>query len=234
MLTAVIDHVHRETPRSLLVRLAPDAPFAFRAGQAVLLGERGRGELRPYSIAVGPHEAAGRGRLEFLVGLGPDGSPGTHLPAPAPGTVVEIEGPIGTFRYPDRPERHPMLFVAGGTGIAPVRAMLHEALAAPAPVPLSLVYSARSPEEFAFDAELAALAGAGRLRYARTVTRHADESWRGERGRISRRQLEAALPDEDAYCFVCGPESLVHEVPRLLRELGVAPERIRVEEWSSR
>ena len=69
---------------------------------------------------------------------------------------------------------------------------------------------------------------------ARTVTRHADESWRGERGRISRRQLEAALPDEDAYCFVCGPESLVHEVPRLLRELGVAPERIRVEEWSSR
>jgi len=30
---------------------------------------------------------------------------------------------------------------------------------------------------------------------------------------------------------VCGPESLVHEVPRMLHELGVAPERIRVEEW---
>jgi ferredoxin-NADP reductase len=234
MLTALIDHVHHETPRSLLVRLAPHAPFAFRAGQAALLGEHGRGELRPYSIAVGPHEAADRGRLEFLVGVGPDGSPGSHLPSPAAGTLVDVEGPIGTFRYPDRPERHPMLFVAGGTGIAPVRAMLHEALAAPVAVPLSLVYSARSPEEFAFDAELAALAGAGRLRYARTATRHADASWRGDRGRITRGQLEAALPDGDPFCFVCGPESLVHEVPRLLRELGVPRERIRVEEWSSR
>ena len=34
-------------------------------------------------------------------------------------------------------------------------------------------------------------------------------------------------------CFVCGPAALVHEVPRMLREIGVAPQRIRVEEWTA-
>lgn len=231
MLTAVIDHVHPETPRSLLVRVAVTSPFEFAAGQAALIGERGRGERRPYSIAVGPREAASSGRLEFLVGLGADGTPGSHLPSPSPGTAVEIEGPVGSFQFPDGAWEHPLLFVAGGTGIAPVRAMLQDILAAGHDVPMSLLYSARTPEEFAFHRELAALAAEGRLRYLRTVTRHAGPAWPGERGRIARRQLEAALPGEDAMCFVCGPESLVHEVPRMLHELGVAPERIRVEEW---
>ncbi|HEY8534966.1 MAG TPA: FAD-dependent oxidoreductase, partial [Vicinamibacterales bacterium] len=151
MPTAVIDHVHHETPRSLLVRVAVDSPFGFAAGQSALIGEHGRGERRPYSIAVGPREAASSGRLEFLVGLGADGSPGSHLPSPSPGTVIDIEGPIGTFRFPDGTPDRPLLFVAGGTGIAPLRAMLHDVLASGRDVPMSLVYSARTPEEFAFD-----------------------------------------------------------------------------------
>ena len=48
--------------------------------------------------------------------------------------------------------------------------------------------------------------------------------WQGSRGRISRAQLEAVVdrPD-DTLCFVCGPEALVHEVPRMLGEIGVGP-----------
>ena len=62
------------------------------------------------------------------MGLGADGSPGPHLPRWTVGTAVEIDGPIGTFRYPDRLTDPAVLFVAGGSGIAPLRAMLHEAL----------------------------------------------------------------------------------------------------------
>ena len=41
-----------------------------------------------------------------------------------------------------------------------------------------------------------------------------------------------ARPD-DTLCFVCGPEALVHEVPRMLGEIGVTADRIRVEEWAA-
>lgn len=232
MLPAIISRVSRATPRSALLQIALARPFAFSAGQAVLIGATGTGITRPYSIAVGPHEAARTGHLELLMGLGADGTPGPHLPSLAAGTPVEIDGPIGTFRYPDRLREPAVLFVAGGSGIAPLRAMLHEALGAPEGPEVSVLYSARTAEEFAFDDELTVLAGDGRIRYEKTATRETGGMWQGGRGRISRAQLEAvvARPD-DTLCFVCGPDALVHEVPRMLREIGVAPGRIRVEEW---
>lgn len=234
MLSALIASVSPATPRSVLLRIALARPFAFSAGQAVLIGAPASGIKRPYSIAVGPHEAARTGGLELLMGLGDDGVPGPHLPSLAVGTPVEVDGPIGTFRYPDRLDEPAVLFVAGGTGIAPLRAMLHEALGAPDAPEVSVLYSARTSEEFAFDGELTTLARQGRIRYDKTATREVGGRWQGSRGRISRAQLEAvvARPDQ-TICFVCGPEALVHEVPRMLGEIGVTPDRIRVEEWAA-
>jgi len=234
MLSAVIDRVSRATPRSVLLQIALSRPLGFSAGQAVLIGATATGLKRPYSIAVGPHEAARSGHLELLMGLGEDGSPGPHLPSLAVGTLVELDGPIGSFLYPDRLTEPAVLFVAGGSGIAPLRAMLHEALGAPEAPEVSVLYSARTAEEFAFDDELTRLSGQGRIRYEKTVTRETQRMWQGTRGRISRAQLEAvvARPD-DTLCFVCGPEALVHEVPRMLGEIGVRPDRIRVEEWAA-
>ena len=168
------------------------------------------------------------------MGLAADGSPGPHLPSLDVGTAVEIDGPIGTFRYPDRLTDPAVLFVAGGSGIAPLRAMWHEALAAPEAPAVSVLYSARTAEEFAFDDELTALADQERIRYAKTATRETSARWQGSRGRISRAQLETVVARPDnTICFVCGPEALVHEVPRMLGEIGVTPDRIRVEEWAA-
>jgi hypothetical protein len=44
--------------------------------------------------------------------------------------------------------------------------------------------------------------------------------------------LEACVDDPETLCFVCGPEALVHEVPRMLQDIGIAPSRVRVEEWA--
>ena len=231
-LTATIDSVRPATPRALLLRIAPDGAFPFAAGQAALIGQHGHALRRPYSIAVGPAEAARDGRLEFLIGLTEDGTAGPHLPDVSHGVRVDVEGPLGTFQFPDAPEEHRFLFVAGGSGIAPLRAMLHHALMSEGDRRLALVYSARTPEEFAFDEELTSLAAAGRLIYQRTATRHTGPHWTGGHGRISRAMLEAAVDDPETLCFVCGPEALVHEVPRMLQEIGVAPSRVRIEEWA--
>lgn len=233
LLPATITQVHRATPRSVLLEIAIARAFPFSAGQAVFLGAADAGMRRPYSIAVGPHEASNNGRLEFLVGLGSDGTPGPHLPSVEVGTVVEIDGPVGTFKYPDRVDEPAVLFVAGGSGIAPLRAMLHEALGIDRPPRVSVLYSARTATEFAFDDELTALARNGRIQYRKTATRETSPSWHDGRGRISRAQLEAVVERPDTLCFICGPEALVHEVPRMLGEIGIAPARVRVEEWAA-
>jgi NAD(P)H-flavin reductase len=233
MLTATLHDIDQATPRSLLLRVEPHGPIVFAPGQAAVIGEHGLGQRRPYSIAVGPSEAARNRRLELLVGIGADGSPGSHLPTPVPGLVLDLEGPFGSFTFPDAPTERTFLFVAGGTGIAPLRAMLHEALEAERGWGLHVLYSARTTDEFAFDDELTRLATDGRIRYLKTVTRDAVEpSWDGARGRISRAQLEAVVDNADTLCFVCGPAALVHDVPRMLHDVGIPPERIRVEEWA--
>jgi ferredoxin-NADP reductase len=232
-LTATIEDVSPATPRALHVRLRLDAPFAFAPGQAALVGAHGSDERRPYSIAVGPEEAARNGTLEFLIGVGPDGTPGPHLPRVERGARVDVEGPLGTFTFPDAPAERSFLFVAGGSGIAPIRSMLHHALAAGHGWRISLAYSARVPEELAFDSELRSLAESSGLHYYATTTRHTGEGWSGGRTRIDRALLAQCVTDPATLCFVCGPESLVHEVPRMLRELGIEDTRVRVEEWTT-
>jgi ferredoxin-NADP reductase len=231
MQTATILDTLPVSRRAALLRLEPQRPVSYVAGQAVALGRHGQPERRPYSVAVGPTEALRTGVLEFLVGLGPDATPGSHLRPVTPGTLVDVEGPFGTFLFPDRPAEPDILFVAGGSGIAPLRAMLQEALALEARPRISLLYSARTPNEFAFSGELLDLEQAGRLRLLRTVTRGAGHGWTGGRGRISRADLEAVIDHPETLCYVCGPEALVHEVPRMLADIGVDGERIRVEEW---
>jgi ferredoxin-NADP reductase len=220
----------RATPTARRVALdLAGAPFRFLAGQWALVGAAGQPLRRPYSIASAPEDVARTGELEFLMKTGEKGGAGPHLPAIRRGLAVALEGPRGRFVFPRRPAERHVLFVAGGTGIAPVRAMLRHALAAHPGLDLAVIYSARSPAELAYRRELQALAREGRIRLALTVTGEAGSRWRGERGRINLARLEAMLADRRTLCFVCGPPSLVADVPPLLERLGVARSRIRRE-----
>jgi ferredoxin-NADP reductase len=133
--------------------------------------------------------------------------------------------------FPESPEERSFLFVAGGTGIAPLRAMLRQALRLPHEH-IGLLYSARTPGDFAYEQELRSLAERGHIDLNQSVTRAPDsESWAGPRGRISAVQLTPLLHDTATLCFVCGPQTLVQEVSALLAQLGVRPNLIKAEEW---
>ena len=89
------------------------------------------------------------------------------------------------------------------------------------------MYSARSPEEFAYADELERMAKAGTIELRMTVTRDAAPGdWTGRRGRITRADLQPLVHDGDTLCFVCGPPSLVDEMPQVLESLGVPRERV--------
>src|SRR5262245_15136562 len=205
------------TPRTRVIRLELGrSAFAFAAGQAVMAGLHGSLLRRPYSIASAPIEATRAGAIELLVQLDNSGGPDPHLERAAPGTQCDIEGPFGTFTMPSRDGR-PLLLVAGGTGIAPLRSMLIEALTASRTPAVTLIYSARSADEFAYKPELDGLASEGRLRVYYTTTRNGEASWAGRRGRVDAELLAQALPSTDAICLICGPPQMVLDATAILR-----------------
>ena len=226
-----VREVVRETPRAVLLRLdTAGARLSFSAGQAALVGLAGRVGRKPYSIASAPEEQWRSGVLEFLIDLGPDGQSSPNLEGVGAGSVVDVEGPAGGFLLPRRLPPH-LLFIAGGTGIAPLRAMISSALARRKPPSITLLYSARTPLEFAFSAEWQRLSHQGRIRLLRTVTRGADAGWRGRRGRIQRAWVRACVRGCDPLCFVCGPEAFVIGLMDMLLEAGIQAGRIRRERY---
>ena len=230
-LTLPIREVVSATPRARVVRLDLDGhPFPFLAGQAVVVGAAGAERRKPYSIANAPEDAERDGYLELLVRVDESGSAGAHLPL-EPGTAVAVDGPAGRFTFPAAPAERRFVFVAGGTGIAPLRAMIRHALRLKN-AQLGLLYSARTPLEFAYEDEFHALAREGRLELRLTVTRDTTDAWTGTRGRIGRGELAPLVHHPATLCFVCGPPALVDDIPRLLSELGIPRDRVRTEEWT--
>ena len=225
--TLPVDEIRRATPQSRIIRLALTGRFDYEPGQSAMIGVHGQPDRRHYSLATPPERAAAEGALEFLVRTERDGSTGAHLDGIRKGSLVDVEGPVGRFVLPESfAERH-CLFVAGGTGIAPIRAMLLRAASMPG-LTLSLAYSARSSREFAFLRELQAMRRDG-LRMLLTATREAPDSWKHDRGRLNPTRLAPLVETPETLCFVCGPPPLVEDVPRALMKLGVDESRIRTE-----
>ena len=209
-----------------------DHAMRFLSGQAVMIGAHGQDLRRPYSIACSPERADETGHLEFLIGAEENGDMGAHLAGAAAGSLVDVEGPMGTFTFPDQPKEARLLFVAGGTGIAPLHAMIDHSLRVGLPQRISLLYSARRGDEFAFIEELRRHEAAGRLELHPTVTRDDSAQWAGGRGRIGRAHFEAVVHEPAAtLCFICGPTPLVSESVSTLEALGVPAAQIHTERW---
>jgi ferredoxin-NADP reductase len=221
--------VRRATPTTCVVRLQGSLDYV--AGQAASLGPAEGTVTTPYSIASAPEDTINHQFIEFLVKLDAQGRWGDHFEPPHRGQRLRLVGPQGQFTFPDRPAERHFLFIAGGTGIAPLRAMLRHARAVRQPGSYRLLYSARTPDDFAYLPELRGMARRKEIQLMATATRGGDARWKGGRGRIAAAQLAALIESPATLCFVCGPAAMVDDVPRMLRELGIDRSRIRLEEF---
>jgi ferredoxin-NADP reductase len=234
MLTLPIRDTEPATPRAHIIRLdLQGQPFTYRAGQAAYLQPAGADKRRPYSIASAPEETAQHDQLEFLVQIDATGASGLLPDLIRPGTLATVDGPLGSFVFPaEHPVEQNFLFIAGGTGIAPLRSMLWHTLLAERPGRIGLVYSVRSPEEFAYRREFEKLDRQGRVTFRHTVTRTASNGWTGRQGRIDAASLKDMVDPGNTLCFVCGPPALVGDIRPRLNALGVRDEQIRIEQWA--
>lgn len=226
---ATVISVRRATPSTRILRVRPDETFSYRAGQGAEIGPDS-GSLVPYSIASAPEDTAADGSVEFLIKTHARERWGNGFDPLRRGQRLRVRGPLGRFTFPDEPADREFLFIAGGTGIAPLRAMIRHARRTVIGS-FRLLYSARTPFDFAYRRELCGMARRGEIEITMTATRDATDVWRGERGRIAQTQLAALIHTPETLCFVCGPAAMVDEVPQMLRRLGIETPRIRIDEW---
>jgi NAD(P)H-flavin reductase len=226
--------VLRATPRTRIIRFdLGSEPFPFRAGQAVIVALHDQSRHKPYSIATSPRQAARDQQLELLVQLDDMDVDNPHLERLTPGALVDVEGPLGSFAVPEDDTDSDVLFVAGGTGIAPLRSMLWDMIETHPATHLALVYSARSVDEIAYLDEFRQLAEQGRVDVRLTITREGPESWLGPRGRIDAPLVRSVVRTPDTRCILCGPPTMVSSVSDLLRGAGVDDDRILTETFTS-
>jgi ferredoxin-NADP reductase len=229
---ATIRERRNETPRAkTLVLEVPDWP-GHLAGQHVdvrLTAEDGYQAQRSYSIASAPEDDA----VELTIERIDDGEVSPYLTDEAvPGDQFELRGPIGGYFVWDGSSNAPILLVAGGSGVAPLMAMLRHHRATGSKVDARLLLSARSLDDVLYREELDALDRPVRVHV--TLTRDpAPDGWRGFTGRISENMLTAVGPEPAVapYVYVCGPTPFVEEAARLLVELGHEPARVHTERF---
>jgi NAD(P)H-flavin reductase len=236
----VVRGVEQSTPRTRLLTIdVGGQPFAFTAGQAVLVGLESAPSRKPYSIASSPRQSARLAAFELLVQVEDSSAPDPHLERAVAGTRLVVEGPFGSFSLPSPMEEREVLFIAGGTGIAPLRSILWDVLEQGAVDRAALIYSARTVSELAFREELTRLADEGRVRLHLTTTRAADAGAGSpgpeapiHHGRVSDAVIREMLRPVPTRCLVCGPPPLVADATTLLRQLGVSAERILTESYA--
>lgn len=219
--------------QTLALQLTRAEGFRFLAGQYLDItvinapDRDAEGPLRSFSIASAPDEP------ELLVVMRlRDTAFKRTLAALDPGSEVIVEGPSGDFVL-DPGNQRPLVFIAGGVGIAPFLSMLREARTGRGTAETVLFYSNRRPEDTAFLPELEAMANnLPGFRCITTMTRMAESAhqWHGETAHVDATMLARHLPSvRGPLYYVCGAPALIAGVRYELEHAGVAGGDIKLE-----
>jgi ferredoxin-NADP reductase len=209
--------------RHLVFEAAGESRLDFTPGQHVCLSASVNGEPveRYYSIASAP---AGDNRFEVCVKASAQGGGfGQHLAEMKPGDQLGCEGPAGTFQL--RAPVRDTVFVACGTGLAPLRAMLRHLIAGEhdrsGGAQLTLILGTRRPDWRYYYDEFSDLArSAPNFRFWPTVSRAAD-GWSGRTGYCQTHLPEAlAGRTTGVDVYLCGHAAMVKEIRHSLAETG--------------
>ena len=208
---AIIIEIRPETTSISSFRLRPTSPLAYQPGQWMYI-RLNENLKHHFTISSSPTEdflqitTMYREESEFKKAL---------FASPA-GTIVDIEGPRGSFVL-DEKDTSPRLFIAGGIGITPFRSMLKYNRDKQLNLPLKLIYSVKTRADGAFMSELVE---------AMVVESETE-------GRLDAAKIKALVPDwNERTWWLCGPPAMVDAFVELAQRLGLPPEKIKSEEFT--
>ena len=206
-----------------------DAPVNFRAGQFAMLQLQGlEGVSRSYSFASPPRAD---GQVEFFIRKVDGGQFSTAVNEQnLLGRAITVGGAQGNFWLRDGSE--PLLLVAGGSGLAPVLALLEDAVMRGVSRKATLVFGAREARDlFALD-RVAAIAAAwhGEFTFVPVLSASTkDQAWQGRKGLVT--DVLPEFAGSPVHGYVCGPPAMVDAVEAVLRQHGVEASHIHADRF---
>jgi ferredoxin-NADP reductase len=225
-------NVEVETPRAKTIAFDVPGWRGHRAGQHVdvrLTAEDGYQAQRSYSIASAPNGTC----VELTVVRIDDGEVSPYLTDElGPGGQIELRGPIGGYFVWEPSQDGSVLLVAGGSGVAPLMAMIRLRTAAGSNTDMRLLSSSRSWDDIIYRAELDRLNGNG-LTVVHTLTGSQPPGWTGYGRRVDADMLVEVGPGpaEQPLVYVCGPTPFVEAAAEALVDLGHNPRTIKTERF---
>ena len=223
--TLVIKRVHEEARDTRAFDVLPEGAadchdLTFTPGQVALLevGEAGRAY---FAIASSPADD----ELEFLVKLSTDPA-GRALYEMKPGDSVRLVEIAGHGFDLAALEGRDLVFVAMGTGVAPLRSALRTVLPrAERYGQIVVLYGARTPDDFCYRDETDAWKAAG-VELRQVISRPDGYEWAGQTGYVQS-LLDNVLPSlSDPVALVCGSREMIEQTRDRLHEMGFEAERI--------
>jgi NAD(P)H-flavin reductase/hemoglobin-like flavoprotein len=225
----VVDHERRGYDIAIL-RIRPEPAFPYRAGQSVHLESPMRPKVwRPYSPANAPRAD---GTFDLHVKAVPGGQVSNALVnSVQPGDVLRLGAPVGNRLSLDGDSGRNLVLLAGGTGLAPLKAVVEELAASDNPRRVALFVGARTAADLYDTVALERMQRALPWLTVVPVLSH-DPYHDGQRGTVG----EVALRHDgwvDCEVYVCGPEAMVSDCVTRLVAAGIPVERIHAEDYDA-
>lgn len=200
--------------------------IAFLPGQYVNIEVPGSDARRAYSFSSPPNAR----RLSFLLRNVPGGAMSSYLSGQArPGDKMRLHGPQGSFYL--RNVTRPLLFLAGGTGLAPFLSMLEQLAQDGVQRPVRLLYGVTH------DCDLVKLdqlddyrSRLGDFSYLTCVA--SDASQAARKGYVTQHLDDALLHDGDVDVYLCGPPPMVEAVLHDFRRRAFTPASFHYEKFA--
>ena len=228
--TAAVTAITKETDAVTTIELKPPDWAGHRAGQHLdvrLTADDGYAAERSYSIASAPGEP-----LAITVQWLENGEVSPYLTEELRvGDELELRGPIGGYFVWEPSDHSPVMLIAGGSGVVPLRSMLRHRQLIGSDVPARLLYSSRTWPDVIYRDELEQYRDGARVIW--TLTNSQPPGWTGYSSRVNAAMLtEIAWPaSQHPITFICGPTTFVEAVAEILIGLGYPPQRVKTERF---
>ncbi|MCX7632780.1 MAG: 2Fe-2S iron-sulfur cluster binding domain-containing protein [Turneriella sp.] len=232
--SGVIVGYQRLTHDILGIRVQLSERMNYTAGQYADIAVSGIKGTRSYSFASAP-QAEGNTEVEFHIRLVPGGemTPWFHA-SDRTGTQIALRGPRGSFGW--HSSKAILLCIAGGSGMAPIKAMLEEAAQRGETRKIVYLYGARTQSDlYALDT-MAKLQKQLRDFTFIPILSHEDpnSTWQGKRGLVTELISKQNIDFAATAAFLCGPPPMIDAAIAELKKCGVDPHEIYFDKFTDR
>ncbi|GBF50408.1 flavodoxin reductase [Leptospira ryugenii] len=202
----------------------------YKAGQYVSLSIEGMDAERNYSIANAPDR---KGIVRFIIRKVPNGKLSNYIfDHNLSGKAVKVTGAFGNFYL--RESKKPILMIAGGSGLAPILAMIEQGILNGIKRPLTVLFGARRREDLYKVTELQKIQKVwkGKFNFVPVLSEEPNgSSWKGERGLVTAKIKEHLSKSTEAY--LCGPPPMVDAASKELVQNGISKENIFADRFTT-